>query len=85
MTNPTDQSIIAALLRMPLLTISQSLFVVRPFVLTTVPSTVASLGLLLVLLNSGPHALMDGTLLHSQMSTSNPSAKAATRATNVGT
>lgn len=36
------------------------------------------------LLNIGPHVHMDGTL-RSQMSTSNPSAKAATRAKNVGT
>lgn len=85
MTDPTNQSIIDALLQMPLLTTSRSLFVVRPSVLMTAPSIVASLGLVLDLLNDGPHALMDGTLLLSQMSMKNLSAKAATRATNVGT
>jgi hypothetical protein len=37
------------------------------------------------LLNNGLHVRMDGTLLLSQMSTSNPSVKVVTRAINVRT
>ena len=84
-TDLTDPTIIDAPVRMPLPLTSQFLFVVRPSVLTTVPSAVASLGPLPDLLNNGPLVLMDGTLLRSQMSMNNPSAKVATRATNVGT
>jgi hypothetical protein len=50
----------------------------------TTPLLVASLGLP-GLLNNGLHARMDGILLRSQMSTSSPSAKAVTLATNVRT
>lgn len=84
-TDLTEPTIIDTLARMPLPLTSQYLFVVRPSVLMTVPSVVASLGVLLDLLSNGPHVLMDGTLLRSQMSMNNPSAKVATRATNVGT
>jgi hypothetical protein len=50
----------------------------------TMASIVASPGLP-DLLNNGLHARTDGTLLRSQMSTSSPSVKVVTRATNVRT
>jgi hypothetical protein len=80
----TDRTTVNTPVSTPLLLTNPSLSVVRPSVLMTTPLVVASLGLP-GLLNNGLHARMDGILLRSQMSTSSPSAKAVTLATNVRT